>query len=91
MRNKCILPECPWAKIKKRIAVPMRFSAKDLGPAFVGALATLPQAVAYGLIAVSPLGPEWAVFGIMARVGTSIVFGIFTGALSSNPFLVSGP
>ena len=54
-------------------------------------MATLPQAVAYGLIAVSPLGPDWAVFGIMTSVGSAIFFCIATGLFSSNPFLVSGP
>ncbi|MCP5368935.1 MAG: SLC26A/SulP transporter family protein [Hyphomicrobiales bacterium] len=54
-------------------------------------MATLPQAVAYGLIALSPLGTDWAVFGITASVGTAILFGAITGALGSNPFLVSGP
>jgi MFS superfamily sulfate permease-like transporter len=68
-----------------------RGAQKDLGAACVGALATLPQAVAYGLIAVSPLGSEWAVFGITASVGSAILFGILTGALGSNPFLISGP
>lgn len=67
------------------------FSRKDIGPAVVGAVATLPQAVAYGLIAVSPLGPDWAVFGIVTSIGSSIFFCIITGVFSSNPFLVSGP
>lgn len=62
-----------------------------MGAACVGALATLPQVVAYGLIAVSPLGTEWAVFGIMASVGSAILFGVISGAVTSNRFLVSGP
>jgi hypothetical protein len=61
------------------------------GAAFVGALATLRQAVAYGLIAISPLGAEWAVFGITASVGSAILFGMLSGGFSSNLFLVSGP
>lgn len=63
----------------------------DLGAAFVGALSTLPQVVAYGLIAVSPLGPDWAVFGITASVGSAIFFGIVTALMGTNRFLVSGP
>ncbi len=63
----------------------------DVGAAGVGALATLPQAVAYGLIAMLPLGPDWAAFGILASVGSAIAFGILTGFYSSNPFMVSGP
>ncbi|MEG3617200.1 SulP family inorganic anion transporter [Magnetovibrio sp. PR-2] len=62
----------------------------DLGAAFVGALTTLPQAVAYGLIAIAPLGPEWAMFGIMASVGTSVVHGALAGAWGPNRFLISG-
>jgi hypothetical protein len=57
------------------------------GAAFVGALATLRQAVAYGLIAISPLGAEWAVFGITASVGSAILFGMLSGGFSSNLFL----
>jgi hypothetical protein len=57
------------------------------GAAFVGVLATLPQAVAYGLIAISPLGAEWAVFGITASVGSAILFGMLSGGFSSNLFL----
>ncbi len=64
---------------------------QDLGAAVVGALATLPQAVAYGFIAVSPLGAEWAVFGITASVGTAIFFGFLSGVFSSNRFMLSGP
>lgn len=62
-----------------------------MGAALVGALAALPQAVAYGLIATLPLGSEWTAFGIMASVGSAIVFGILSGIYSSNPFMVSGP
>ena len=71
----------------------MNFQAikSDSGAALVGALATLPQAIAYGLIAVSPLGPEWSAFGIAASVGTAIAFGMFSGAFTGNPFLISGP
>ena len=69
----------------------IRTARADLGSSFVGALATLPQAVAYGLIAVSPLGQDWAVLGIVAGVGASVLFGALSGAVSSNPFLVSGP
>ncbi|MBO6947127.1 MAG: SLC26A/SulP transporter family protein [Rhodospirillales bacterium] len=67
------------------------FSKHDFGAALVGTLAALPQAVAYGLIAVAPLGPAWAAFGILTSVGSSILFGILSGAFTSNPFLVSGP
>ena len=69
----------------------MKVSTKDLGAACVGALASLPQAVAFGLIAVSPLGPEWAAFGIAAGVATSFLAGSLNGGLSSHPFLISGP
>lgn len=63
----------------------------DISAAGVGALATLPQAVAYGLIAIAPLGADWAVFGIMASIGTSILYGLVTGLWGPNRFLVSGP
>lgn len=68
-----------------------RYWRDDVAAASVGALTTLPQAVAFGLIAVSPLGADWAVFGITASVGSAILFGALTGFLGSNPFAVSGP
>lgn len=63
----------------------------DIGAACVGMLATLPQAVAYGLVAFYPLGPEWASFGISASIGSAILFGLVSGLFGVNPFLVSGP
>jgi len=63
---------------------------RDLAPACVGALATLPQAVAYGLIAIAPLGPDWIVYGITASVGASILFGLITGLWGPNRFMISG-
>ncbi|WP_417830613.1 SLC26A/SulP transporter family protein [Thalassospira sp.] len=63
----------------------------DAGPAFVGMFTTLPQAVAYGLIALHPLGPEWASFGIAASIGCAILFGALSAFLGSNHFLASGP
>ncbi|MBF0254921.1 MAG: SLC26A/SulP transporter family protein [Gammaproteobacteria bacterium] len=63
----------------------------DFWAATVAALTTLPQTIAYGLIALSPLGPDWALFGIIASLGSTLVFGLITGATSSNPFLLSGP
>ncbi len=65
--------------------------SRDLPAAFAGALASLPQAVAYGLIAVSTLGAEYAVFGITASIGSAILFCLITGAFDSNRFLLSGP
>ncbi len=69
----------------------IKYFKVDVAASCVGALATLPQVVAYGLIAFFPLGPEWTAFGILASVGSAIAFGIFTGFFSSNAFLVSGP
>lgn len=63
----------------------------DGAGALVAAVATLPQAVAYGLIAVSPLGPDWAAVGILASVGGAILFGLASGVVTANPFLISGP
>lgn len=66
-------------------------TGRDIGASVVGALATLPQAVAYGLIAFGPLGAEWAAYGILASVGSAILFGSLTGALATSKFLISGP
>ena len=69
----------------------VREAQHDLKAAVVGALTALPQTVAYGLIAVAPLGPEWAVFGITASVGTALLFGLLSSIFGTNPFLLSGP
>lgn len=69
----------------------LRIAKNDLGAAFSAALPSLSPAVASGLIATSPLGAEWAVLGITASVGSAILFGIVSGALSTNRYLVSGP
>ncbi len=63
----------------------------DLEGALLGAINTLPQAVAYGLIAVAPLGSAWASFGIMTSVGSAVLFCIVVGGFNSNHHLISGP
>ena len=66
-------------------------SSKDLSASLVGALATLPQVIAYGLIAFSPLGTDWVIYGLTASLGSAILFGLLTASLSTNPSLLSGP
>lgn len=63
----------------------------DAWAASVAAFATLPQGFAYGLIALAPLGPEWAGFGVLSGIGTAMLFTFITGTFASNPFLISGP
>lgn len=75
-----------WGQFIKMLVI-----RKNLGASVVGALATLPQAVAYGLIAVSPLGTDWAVFGITSSVGAAILFGFGFAVFGSNAYMVSGP
>ncbi|HBT43336.1 MAG TPA: hypothetical protein DIW51_06465 [Rhodospirillaceae bacterium] len=63
----------------------------DIAAAAVGALTALPQAIAFGLIAFSPLGPDWAGAGIAAGVGTATLAGVLGGVLASHPLLSFGP
>lgn len=59
--------------------------------ALIGAVATLPQAFAYGLIAFAPLGADWAAFGIASSIGSCLFAGLFCAVFGSNPLFVSGP
>ncbi|MGB0694489.1 MAG: SulP family inorganic anion transporter [Rhodospirillaceae bacterium] len=63
----------------------------NLSGGALGAVSSLPQSVAFGLIAFAPLGPEWAAIGITTSIGTAILFGLITSGLGSNPLLISGP
>lgn len=63
----------------------------DVSAGLVTAIASTPQVVAYGLIALSPLGAEGVALGVTASIGCALLFGFFNGLLGSNPFMIAGP
>ncbi|HSG60799.1 MAG TPA: SulP family inorganic anion transporter [Pseudomonadales bacterium] len=63
----------------------------DLSAGLVTAIASTPQVVAYGLIALSPLGADGVALGVTASIGCALLFGFFNGLLGSNAFMMAGP
>ena len=63
----------------------------DFLGALSAALVGVPQSIAYGLIAVSALGPDWAGIGALAGLFGSAVAGLLTVLLGGNPVNIVGP
>lgn len=64
---------------------------RDLMGGVAGALASIPQTMAYGVIAVAALGPAWTGAGVVAGLIGSVVAGVLAVLLGSNPLVVAGP
>ena len=73
----------------------LNFSLKNLKGDIPGgvtsAITSLPSSLAYGLVAFSPLGAEYAGFGIQAGLYSAIVAGFFTAVFGGTRIMVSGP
>ncbi|MBF0220022.1 MAG: SLC26A/SulP transporter family protein [Gammaproteobacteria bacterium] len=63
----------------------------DLLAALVAAVALLPTSVAYGLMVIAPLGPDWVAVGMTASIGSTILFGFLAALFGANPHLLSSP
>lgn len=48
----------------------------DIYGGIAGAVSSLPQSIAYGVIAFAPLGPEFTVSGALAGLYSSIIGGL---------------
>ncbi len=71
---------------------PMTAQVKaDMAGGLAGLLVSVPQTLAYGIIAVSVLGPEWTGLGVLAGLLGSVVAGVLAVVLGSNPVVVAGP
>ena len=55
-----------------------------------GAVSSLPQSMAYGVIAFAPLGSEYTVFGALAGIYSSVIGGIVSCLSGSSKIMVSG-
>ena len=63
----------------------------DISGGFVTAIISLPGNIAFGLIAFSPLGPEYQAYGILAGMLCSIIAGIFASLFGGSPGVITGP
>ncbi|MDH3272185.1 MAG: SulP family inorganic anion transporter, partial [Gemmatimonadota bacterium] len=68
-----------------------RFSAGDLTGGFASAVVSIPGNVAAGVIAFAPLGAEYAGFGILAGMLSSIVAGLLASLFGGAPGMIAGP
>lgn len=64
---------------------------RELVAALTCVVASVPQSMAYGVIAVATLGHDWIGLGIIAALLSSVVNGLFAAILGGNPSTVSGP
>lgn len=65
--------------------------ARDLSGGVTAAVIGLPKNIAYGLIALAPLGAAWQGQGVMAGFAAAIVGGGLAALLGGTPSLISGP
>ncbi len=63
----------------------------DLSGALTGAIASIPQTLAYGLIVGGALGPDHLGIGILAALYGSVIVGLIAAIFGGCPYLVSGP
>lgn len=64
---------------------------RDASGAVASALVSVPQTMAYGVIAVSLCGPGWTGAGVLAGLYGSVLAGLLAVILGSNPVVVVGP
>lgn len=68
-----------------------RHPQREVAGALSCLIASLPQTMAYGAIAMAALGPQWTGFGIIAALLSSVVHGGVAVVCGGNPSTVSGP
>jgi MFS superfamily sulfate permease-like transporter/CRP-like cAMP-binding protein len=67
-----------------------QFWLDELKGGIAGAVSSLPQSIAYGVIAFSPLGADFAVWGALAGIYSSIIAGLTSCLAGSAPIMISG-
>lgn len=68
-----------------------RHPRREVAASLACLVASVPQTMAYGVIAVAALGPQWTGLGIIAGLFSSVICGLFASLLGGNPSTVSGP
>ena len=68
-----------------------RFTPGDLSGGLASAVVSIPGNVAAGVIAVAPLGPEYAGQGILAGMLSSIIAGFLSSLTGGAPGMIAGP
>ena len=63
----------------------------DINGALTGALASIPQTIAYGLIIGGALGASYSGIGVLVALYGSVVVGLAAVILGGSPLLVAGP
>jgi sulfate permease, SulP family len=63
----------------------------DFFGGLTAAITALPLAIAFGVLAFAPIGPEYASVGALAGLYGAIFTGIFASAFGGTPCQVSGP
>lgn len=64
---------------------------RELAAALACMVASIPQTMGYGVVALAALGPDWTGLGIIAGLLSSVVSGLFAAILGGNPSTVTGP
>lgn len=64
---------------------------RELVAALACIFASIPQTMAYGVVALAALGPQWIGLGIIAGLLSSVLHGLFATVLGGNPSTVTGP
>ncbi|NNM82251.1 MAG: SLC26A/SulP transporter family protein [Burkholderiales bacterium] len=62
----------------------------DIGGALNGALVSIPQILAFGILLGSALGPDRAGFGMLIALYGSVLVGAMTSIFGGSPFVVTG-
>jgi SulP family sulfate permease len=70
--------------------VPFKTIHHELSGALAAAIASLPGAFAFGMLAFSPLGADYLAAGIMASIIACIMVGFWAALLGGTPTLISG-
>lgn len=63
----------------------------DFFGGLVCAVTSLPSSLAYGIVAFSPLGPDYLGIGLQAGLYSAVIVGFFTAIFGGTRILISGP
>lgn len=70
--------------------IQLQLTRGEIQGGIAGAVSSLPQSIAYGVIAFAPLGNEYTVAGALAGIYSSIIGGLVSCIAGSSNIMVSG-